>query len=130
MTRRKLVALVTLFVALCTAIVTTTVAAAAAPMNSVLEVNVNRVCFFSYNDAYTCSVFRTDGTWLRDEVSVRGTWIVTAQAATVTEMNVDRVCHFSYSDAYMCSVFRTDGTWLRDEMTDNGVWIVTADATL
>jgi hypothetical protein len=97
-------------------------------MGSALEVNVNRVCFTSFGEGYTCSVFRTDGTWLRDETMARGGWTVTAQAMPIPEANVDRVCYFTASDEFMCSVFQVDGTWLRTETVDNGVWIVTATA--
>lgn len=44
------------------------------------EASVNRVCHFTYDDAYMCSIFRTDGTWLRDEALDNGAWMVTSQA--------------------------------------------------
>ena len=62
---------------------TTWLPAAAAP--SVLlpvEANVNRVCYFTYDDAYRCSIFRTDSTWLRDEALDNGAWIILNPAAS------------------------------------------------
>jgi hypothetical protein len=122
MTRRYTVlALATLIATCCMITIATTVSAAT-------EVDVNRVCHFTDSDTYFCAVFRTDGTWLRDEIAENGGWVITAQATPRVEADVIRACHFTLSDAFMCSLFRTDGTWLRDEIAENGGWVVTTQA--
>ncbi len=77
MTRRSIAtAFASLLVGLFVAVNTSTGAALAAG-----EAAVNRVCYFTDADAYTCSVFAADGTWMRTEALTDGEWTVTAQAS-------------------------------------------------
>jgi hypothetical protein len=44
--------------------------------------SVNRICFFTYDDVYTCNLFASDGMWVRTEAFTAGAWTVTAQMPT------------------------------------------------
>lgn len=147
MTRHTTLALVTLFVALYAATVTTLSPAAAAPVNSAPEVNVNRVCYFTDRDDYMCSLFRMDSTWLRTEAMDKGAWIVTGQAAPqtpgVTGCNDEMVCPWMYSPIQVtrqcipaavgfptCYSLQDDGTWAREELADtNANWVMVGSVT-